>query len=179
MNGTQITPQEQAHRDLALGLITGAVEAAGKLDPQSQASLLNSAARAISLVDTEKAKAYWDAAFRLLEQVDAAGPYGPRSEIQLSIVTQYAHVDVDRAVEMLRAMDAPGESFDFDPRTTAAFLVVDRLVERHAEGDLEKARSVISTKWVMTLVRRRFLPRLKDISKGTPDSRIRWTGSSG
>jgi len=144
LNKRQSNPEQQAYRELALGLITGAVEAAGKFDPQSQASLLNEAAGAISLVDTEKAKAYWDAAFRLSEQVDTADPHNPRRNIQLSIVTQYAHVDVDRAGELLRAMDAPGQLLDYDPRSSGAFVVVDHLVERHAEGDLENARSVIA-----------------------------------
>ena len=146
MNGMHSNPDEQARRELAVSLVGGAVEAAGKLDPESQALLLNEAGRAISFIDTEKAKGFWEAAFRLSQQMEAAPPSLVQWQTQLSVVTHYAHVDVDRAVELLRAMDPPvkGEPLDHDPRGKAAFVVVNCLIERHAEGDLDKGRATIA-----------------------------------
>jgi hypothetical protein len=146
MNKTHSNPDEQARRELAVSLVVGAVEAAGKLDPESQAMLLTQAGHAISLIDAEKAKGYWEAAFRLSLQMEAADPNPVRWQTQLSVVTQYAHVDVDRALELLRAMDVPvtGEPLDYDPRANGAFVVVDCLIERHAEGDFDKAWGAIA-----------------------------------
>lgn len=43
-------------------------------------------------------------------------------------------------------MDAPvtGEPLDYDPRGNGAFVVVNCLIERHAEGDLDKGRGAIA-----------------------------------
>jgi hypothetical protein len=147
MDKTHANLDEQARRDLAVGLVDGAVETAGKLDPESQALLLNRAGQAISLIDAEKAKGFWEAAFRLSQHLEGTDSNRSiRWETQLSVVTEYAHVDVDRSLELLREMDPPvlGEPLDYDPRGNGAFVVVNCLIERHAEGDLDKSRGTIA-----------------------------------
>lgn len=134
-----------SRRELAFQLIDSATRGARGLAPSEQASLLSEAAWALSQVDARRAEAYWQAAFDLAGHLDPKESSNQRARIQSSVMTQWAHYDPGRAVDLLQRMDRPDSTAepDVDWRSMAAFVVVNVLIKRDAPQDLGTARKLL------------------------------------
>lgn len=134
-----------SRKQLALGVVASAAQAATQAEPESRGLLLVLAGDAVFVADPELAKNYYASAFEATEEMVLLARFNIRVGLQESIVARFVSLDPDKALELLQRVDKPqwtgypGE----DIRSRSASLLASTFLRGNSPDDVEKTIALL------------------------------------